>query len=197
MLRFDGEDQVLVKEGESGEPSGRQVGSDESQLATLLRAATGRVTARFSERSGDDAAIAEVRSTLELLSDILLNGPGSFDPDARSPQELAEQRSLLDQLCVETLRGDAASGVAEEPFVAAVEAFARVRRILMSREDADFASLLAPDGSDLVVELAHDLRSPLTSILFLSETLRRGQSGEINEYQRRQLGIIYSAALGL
>src|SRR5690606_3170603 len=53
------------------------------------------------------------------------------------------------------------------------------------------------DERDLLVELVHDLRSPLTSILFLAETLRRGQSGEINDIQRRQLGIIYSAALGL
>lgn len=49
----------------------------------------------------------------------------------------------------------------------------------------------------LLVEVAHDLRSPLTSILFLSELLQKGQSGDVNEVQRRQLGIIYSAALGL
>jgi signal transduction histidine kinase len=52
-------------------------------------------------------------------------------------------------------------------------------------------------GFPLVVELAHDLRSPLTSILFLSETLMRGASGSVNEIQQRQLGIIYSAALSL
>ncbi len=61
-----------------------------------------------------------------------------------------------------------------------------------------FASRLSgPDGLGLVVEVAHDLRSPLTSILFLAETLQRGQSGDVNELQSRQLGLIYSAALGL
>src|SRR2546421_451972 len=59
------------------------------------------------------------------------------------------------------------------------------------------ARLAEPGGLDLVVEIAHDLRSPLTSILFLSETLQNGQSGEVNEIQRRQLALIYSAALGL
>lgn len=54
-----------------------------------------------------------------------------------------------------------------------------------------------PKGLNLVVEVAHDLRSPLTSILFLAETLRRGHSGAVNDVQHRQLGIIYSAALGL
>ncbi|HEV8265273.1 MAG TPA: HAMP domain-containing sensor histidine kinase [Gemmatimonadales bacterium] len=52
-------------------------------------------------------------------------------------------------------------------------------------------------GLDLVVEMAHDLRSPLTSILFLAEALQRGHSGVVNETQRRQLGLIRSAALGL
>lgn len=57
--------------------------------------------------------------------------------------------------------------------------------------------LSGPDGMDLVVEVAHDLRSPLTSILFLSETLQRARSGPINAVQERQLGLIYSAAFGL
>jgi signal transduction histidine kinase len=52
-------------------------------------------------------------------------------------------------------------------------------------------------GLGLLVEIAHDLRSPLSSILFLSETLHNGLSGEVNELQRRQLALIYSAALGL
>ena len=57
--------------------------------------------------------------------------------------------------------------------------------------------LSAPDGLELVVEVAHDLRSPLTSILFLAETLQRGRSGPVTTVQERQLGLIYSAAFGL
>ncbi len=57
--------------------------------------------------------------------------------------------------------------------------------------------LSGPDGLELVVEVAHDIRSPLTSILFLAETLQRGRSGPVNEVQERQLGLIYSAAFGL
>lgn len=52
-------------------------------------------------------------------------------------------------------------------------------------------------GLELVLEIAHDLRSPLTSILFLSELLQSGQSGEVNELQRKQLALIYGAALSL
>ncbi|HYT05340.1 MAG TPA: HAMP domain-containing sensor histidine kinase [Gemmatimonadales bacterium] len=59
------------------------------------------------------------------------------------------------------------------------------------------SSLGGPNGLDLVVEMAHDLRSPLTSILFLTEALQRGQSGPVNDAQRRALGLMYSAALSL
>ncbi len=63
---------------------------------------------------------------------------------------------------------------------------------------SEFADALSgANGLELVSEIAHDLRSPLTSILTLAETLRRGQSGEVNELQRRQLGLVYSAALAL
>jgi len=52
-------------------------------------------------------------------------------------------------------------------------------------------------GMELVVEVAHDFRSPLTSILFLAETLKSGRSGPVTPLQERQLGLIYSAAFGL
>ncbi|HEX6924149.1 MAG TPA: HAMP domain-containing sensor histidine kinase, partial [Longimicrobiaceae bacterium] len=54
-----------------------------------------------------------------------------------------------------------------------------------------------PTPLDLVVEFAHDLRSPLTSILFLSETLRKSVPRELDPVQHRQVGIIYTAALTL
>ncbi|MGQ0702411.1 MAG: sensor histidine kinase [Gemmatimonadales bacterium] len=57
--------------------------------------------------------------------------------------------------------------------------------------------LSGPDGLELVVEVAHDLRSPLTSILFLAETMRRGRSGPLTPLQERQIGLIYAAAFGL
>src|SRR5207253_598589 len=59
------------------------------------------------------------------------------------------------------------------------------------------AQLSGVQGLELFIEVIHDLRSPLTSILFLAETLQREQSGAVNDVQHRQLGLIYSAALGL
>jgi signal transduction histidine kinase len=57
--------------------------------------------------------------------------------------------------------------------------------------------LSSPDALRAVVEMAHDMRSPLGSILFLVDSIRRGQSGPITQVQERQLGLIYGAALGL
>lgn len=66
-------------------------------------------------------------------------------------------------------------------------------------DDSDsFSERLAdPDAFELVTELAHDIRSPLNSILFLSEVLRSGRSGPVSDHQRSQLGLIYSASLGI
>ena len=59
------------------------------------------------------------------------------------------------------------------------------------------ARMRGADAFELLVEVAHDFRSPLTSILFLAEALRDGASGPVTDAQRSQLGLIYSAALGL
>jgi signal transduction histidine kinase len=61
-----------------------------------------------------------------------------------------------------------------------------------------FASRLGGMGGlELIVDVAHDMRSPLGSILFLAEQIRRGHSGAVTPVQERQLGLIYGAALGL
>jgi signal transduction histidine kinase len=50
---------------------------------------------------------------------------------------------------------------------------------------------------ELLVEVAHDMRSPLGSILFLVEQLRAEQGGPVTAAQERQLGLVYGAAFGL
>jgi signal transduction histidine kinase len=57
--------------------------------------------------------------------------------------------------------------------------------------------LTGHDALQLIVEVAHDMRSPLGSILFLAERLRKAQSGPVTAIQERQLGLVYSAAFGL
>jgi hypothetical protein len=88
--------------------------------------------------------------------------------------------------------------VAASDVVALLCAVERVQSALDRDEAHRFASRLSGAGGlELIVEVAHDLRSPLASILFLAETLRKAQSGLVNSVQERQLGLIYSAAFGL
>jgi signal transduction histidine kinase len=59
------------------------------------------------------------------------------------------------------------------------------------------AHLAGPDGAELIAEIVHDLRSPLTSILFLAEAVEQGRSGPLTDLQRRQVRLVYTAALRL
>lgn len=49
----------------------------------------------------------------------------------------------------------------------------------------------------LLRDIAHDIRSPLNSVLFLVEGLYREHPGELNPTQHRQVGVVYSAAASL
>ncbi|MFQ5889878.1 MAG: sensor histidine kinase [Gemmatimonadota bacterium] len=46
-------------------------------------------------------------------------------------------------------------------------------------------------------EVSHDIRSPLNSILFLADALRVEQSGPLSPVQKRQVGVLYAAAVTL
>jgi signal transduction histidine kinase len=53
------------------------------------------------------------------------------------------------------------------------------------------------DALRAMVEVAHDMRSPLSAMLFLVDLIRTGRSGAVSSVQDRQLGVVYGAALGL
>jgi signal transduction histidine kinase len=100
--------------------------------------------------------------------------------------------------CLLAELGAAGSDVDSAGILRMMRAVERVQRIIENDDAHRFRARLAgPGGLELLVEVGHDLRSPLASILFLAETLRKAQSGEVNAVQERQLGLIYSAAFGL
>ena len=98
-------------------------------------------------------------------------------------------------LAVVSQEGAGISGSELATMIAAIEAV-QTPHTLESRNEFT-RHLATADAVNAVVEIAHDMRSPLTSILFLVETLRRGRSGPVTTVQERQLGLIYGAALGL
>ena len=74
----------------------------------------------------------------------------------------------------------------------------RVRTELERDPAHRFTSRLSgPEAQDMLVEVAHDMRSPLGAILFLAERIKSGQSGAVSPVQARQMGLIYNAAFGL
>lgn len=59
------------------------------------------------------------------------------------------------------------------------------------------AYLTGSESASAVVAIAHDIRSPLSSILILLESLRRGKFASKDPIRERQLGLIYGATQGL
>jgi signal transduction histidine kinase len=173
------------------------VGATTTQhLEAALSAASAEALA-ISRREGMDGQEAEellgllARASLDALTN---RAPGPPDPRLRS----ITGRRLLELLTSQVLRQTRGGPASAEETLELLRGLEDVRAGIEPNWGQHFASRLAgPGGLELVVELAHDLRSPLTSILFLAETLQRGQSGDVNEVQRRQLRLIYSAALGL
>lgn len=170
-----------------------------SSVATL-RAAAARLVARGLDHADATADHDHLAQQTERLVRLL----AAEEPLAPHVAYTAAESALLRRL-LELLRAELvfewmqrSPPPAAEHMLALLARFEAVRASLEPRRDDRFAAQLAsPLGLELVVEIAHDLRSPLTSILFLCETLRGGQSGALTDTQRRQLGIIYSAAFGL
>ena len=118
--------------------------------------------------------------------------PGSRD--ARIDARLLEaiRRDLLEQWRRRDLPVD------EDRLLALLHAIElHAEDLLHGGEEDPEVEMAESEAFRLVAEVAHDLRSPLTSILFLSEALRDGRSGSLTDLQGRQLGLVYSAGLGL
>ena len=124
---------------------------------------------------------------------------------ADAPRPKVDQRvhSSLGRRLLEQVRGEVVESWSDARFPDAellplLVSMERLRVAIEPSWAQTFAQHLSgSDGLALLMDVAHDLRSPLTSILVLAETLQRGQSGPVNDVQRRQLGLIYTAALGL
>src|SRR6266487_876352 len=146
----------------------------------------------------------EVSELLGLVATAIHQAWFSAAPDTPvRPKVDPRIHSTLGRRLLELLRGDVVEGwrevdVPEPELLPLLVAMERVRVTIEPNWAQTFAQQLSGnDGLALLMDVAHDLRSPLTSILVLAETLQRGQSGDVNDVQRRQLGLIYTAALGL
>ena len=165
-----------------------------------VQEAADRVVAGWQELAEDSASAEEVRELVGRLVEAAREAAEDHEhPGGRLPCTQLARRVLT------LLRGNLLQRVAtlsplpeSGELLRLLTAFELVQHRLEPDWAQHFADRLSgPDGLELVVEVAHDMRSPLTSVLFLAETLLRGQSGPVNPVQERQLGLVYSAAFGL
>lgn len=164
----------------------------------LLSRAAAEVLAsadQVREDAGSPAEIGSVIGEIVVAVAALANGdPVPAVSTGRLGRRLVE-RMRRAYVAAVAAHGGAIDGAG---LLRMVTAFETLGEQLEPAWDERFADRLSgSDGLELVVEIAHDLRSPLTSILFLAETLQRGRSGDVSPLQQRQLGLIYSAAFGL
>ncbi len=189
---------------EHGAAGARPAEAFPSELSPALAGALDRAVVRVrTEWPGLEAGShisEEIEAQALLLKEAIrqsaLRGEAPVTDLVRSPLS----RHLLD-LIRRFLLGEIDGAGTLIPAGEAIHLLCAIERVAHGL-DPDWAQhfadrLSGPNGLELVVEVAHDIRSPLTSILFLAETLQRGRSGAINEIQERQLGLIYSAAFGL
>ena len=155
----------------------------EPVLPRLLTQAARQILDDWQMVRQDAASREEVAQALGTLSRALEGGLAGAQP-----VDLTElSKSQLPRRLLGLLRGRLvrlAAGEVPPPdgseLLHALLSFEVVGQQLEPNWDQRFADrLTGPDGLELVVELAHDLRSPLTSILFLGETMKRGRSGPV------------------
>jgi signal transduction histidine kinase len=164
-----------------------------SPLQNLLHAAADRAAAELAR--GERIAESEIRDQLGRLVRLGLGAP---EADASTYAERrTELLSPVPRHYATALRTSLLSMVAQDnTAISAAElatilaAMDGVDLVLGVVSDNEFTRHLTnSDAVNAVVEIAHDMRSPLTSI--------RGRSGPVTSVQERQLGLIYGAALGL
>jgi len=162
--------------------------------------------------AGEDIGLAAERVREQLPSDLQVSDDDltrhfvwiaracrdEVPDDEQNGATLTLRRRLVELLRADIVRHWQEIPASGQDMLETLERLERAQNACKPSLEQSFAAELADRGGlDLVVEVAHDMRSPLTSILFLSEILHGGQSGALNDVQKRQLGIIYSAALGL
>lgn len=165
-----------------------------------LAAAADAAADELSQARDGGWPVAELRVGASLLcaaAEQRLHDAGGLVPRIVFPPALPATRMLAGMrraLLAQSRRG----ALQSEHTVQLLDALESISAELDDDAGHRFASKLGGMGGlELIVDVAHDMRSPLGSILFLAEQIRRGHSGAVTPVQERQLGLIYGAALGL
>jgi len=165
-----------------------------------LTGATAHVVGAWPVGDHSTSHAFDLRTAAGHLSDAVRRAATGGSPEVDGLPPYIPARRLLEALRRAFLEQAEAPDVRDQAadVVALLRAFEHVLAALDRDAAHRFASRLSgQDAQQLVVEMAHDMRSPLGSILILAERLRAGAGGDLTPIQQRQLGLVYSAAFGL
>lgn len=181
--------------GSSAPPDGAR-----SPTWRALIAAAADVAASWPVDEHARVTTSDVRSAVGVLIDAVRTIGDGRAPDLTMLPVFVPARRVLESLRRSFLEHAQAPDV--RPFSDEVVGITRGMERVQEAIDDDAAHrfsarLTGSEAQQLVVEMAHDMRSPLGSILILAERLRMGAGGDLSPIQVRQLGLIYSAAFGL
>ncbi|HMC54278.1 MAG TPA: HAMP domain-containing sensor histidine kinase [Gemmatimonadaceae bacterium] len=157
---------------------------------------------KAAERLAADTESAErVRNELDFLAKALYRRATDGNGGPVETSGVSFSRELIDSLRTEflsRLNEDRTNFIDADEVLAVLSAMEEMANASDRANSGVFEERLASsDALRAVLEVAHDMRSPLSAILFLVETMRAGRSGSINHVQEQQLGLIYGAAFGL
>ena len=181
---------------------------------TALRPPTGGALSALVYRALSEAAIRSSRTLAETEGKTADEIQGQLDAiveliPSLTPGSIVEptddSRCNVPRRYIDVLRSEFIAALSMQSYVPdgreTISVFAALEEVIRRSESSAtgrfVARLAGAESVNAVVEIAHDMRSPMSSILFLVDTIRRGQSGRVSPIQERQLGLVYGAALGL
>ena len=171
-----------------------------AEVWRALRQAATDVSETWNHEREGGASPEDTRAALGLLCDLVRRFAETDGSRLGVFPASVPAARLLDALRRTFLGQARQNGASLDPVqvLCVLEACERVAVAIDEDSAQRFVNRLSgADATQLLVEVAHDMRSPLGSILFLAERLRNAQSGPVNQIQERQLGLVYSAAFGL
>ena len=170
-----------------------------SPVLRALRAASRKAAERLVAENVENAD--ELGNELTLLAETVHSMSTDESAITITPAHVVFPSALIDLLRSEfvlRLTKDTSRRIQTRELIAVLAAIEELASVAQTPSPNGFVQKLeSSDASNAVLEIAHDMRSPLSAILFLVETLRAGQSGPVTPVQERQLGLVYGAALGL
>lgn len=180
-------------------PQDNHVASDTIPISGSTWAAFERAVSRSVGRSGEHDAVAAAEVVKSGVRQVV---------DGRTPRLGGRESAPLATRALDRVRrhfieeigaGDASDA---QEGIHILSALGRVQHLLDARSRrhvsaASSTERVERDGLHVMEEVAHDMRSPLASILFLLDMLSSGRTGPLTDQQQRQLRLIYGASLGL